>query len=338
VSVVICCHNGAQRLPQTLAHLKAQKGTHSFSWEVLFIDNASTDGSPEVARQCWSDDHPARLRVVLEPRLGSNFARERGLSEARYEIVSFIDDDNWVNENWVSTVSRTMSTQPDIGALGGLIYPICETDPPPWFEGVKHRYAIITDADAANILHVFGLCGAGLSIRKTAWEELLRGGFRSRVTGRQGTRLSGGEDSEVTFALYLAGWRLCVDRSLRMYHFMPARRLTWPYLRRLMREGYEAGVPLDAYYFVDQKPIGINNRLRQFWLWHLFANLAALARHGRKTVFSLFCLMDGDPEVLEIEHIVGKMIGLLKLRSSYKAIRREVREAPWRKRESLRSP
>lgn len=53
-----------------------------------------------------SDDHPAPLRVVLEPRLGSNLARERGLREARYELVSFIDDDNWVNENWVSTVSH----------------------------------------------------------------------------------------------------------------------------------------------------------------------------------------------------------------------------------------
>lgn len=336
--MVICCHNGAQRLPQTLAHLKAQKETRSFSWEVLLIDNASTDGSSEVTRQCWSDDQPAPLRVVCEPRLGLSFARERGFREARYEILSFVDDDNWVNENWVSTVSRTMSAQPDIGALGGLIYPICETDPPPWFEGVRDRYAIITDADAANILHVFGLCGAGLSIRKTAWEELLRGGFRSFVADRQGRKLSGGHDSEITFALYLAGWRLCVDRSLRMYHFMPARRLTWSYLRRLMREGPEAGVPLDAYYFVDQKPVGLNNRLRQFWLWHLFANLAALVRHGRKTVYSLFCLMDGDPEVLEIENIVGKMIGLLKLRSSYRAIRREVREAPWRKRESLRSP
>lgn len=48
--------------------------------------------------------------------------------------------------------------------------------------------------------------------------------------------------------------------------------------------------------------------------------------------------MEGDPEVLEIEHILGKIIGLLKLLSSYKAIRRKVREAPWRKRESLRSP
>lgn len=120
-------------------------------------------------------------------------------------------------------------------------------------------------------------------------------GFALGVTGRQGTRLSGGEDSEVTFALYLAGWRLCVDRSLRTYHFMPSRRLTWPYLRRLMREGYEAGVPLDAYYFVDQKPIGINHRLRQFWLWHFFANLAALARHGRKTVFHCFVSWKATP-------------------------------------------
>ena len=46
-------------------------------WEVLIIDNASTDGTTEVARTYWQDG-PAPIRVINEPRLGVRYARERG--------------------------------------------------------------------------------------------------------------------------------------------------------------------------------------------------------------------------------------------------------------------
>src|SRR5690348_8092021 len=70
ISVVICTYNGAERLPQTLAHLAAQEDTGTIAWEVLVVDNASTDDTAEVARRCWPADAPAPLRVVGEPRMG----------------------------------------------------------------------------------------------------------------------------------------------------------------------------------------------------------------------------------------------------------------------------
>ena len=65
VSVVICTHNGAKLLPETLAHLRKQQVSKGVRWEVLIIDNASTDDSASVARQCWGDNGPTTLRVIL---------------------------------------------------------------------------------------------------------------------------------------------------------------------------------------------------------------------------------------------------------------------------------
>jgi glycosyltransferase involved in cell wall biosynthesis len=114
VSIVICCQNSEKLLPATLSRLKKQQAG-DVKWEVLVIDNASVDQTALVARDCWGEDGPALMRVVHEPRLGSYYARERAFAEAEYELVSFIDDNNWVGPGWVVTVSECMSADPDFG-------------------------------------------------------------------------------------------------------------------------------------------------------------------------------------------------------------------------------
>src|SRR5437773_6033620 len=113
VCVVICCHNGGKRLARTLAHLADQVVPPEIAWEVIVVDNASTDGTADVAAACWSNCVP--LRIISEPRLGLTYARERGFREAKYEFISFVDDDNWVSPEWVRTVFRLMCDHPDVG-------------------------------------------------------------------------------------------------------------------------------------------------------------------------------------------------------------------------------
>src|SRR5437867_4426773 len=137
VSVVICCHNSAQRLPETLGHLARQKFEASIPWEVIVVDNASTDETPKIARNCWPAQARSILRIVPEPQPGLSHARIRGFAEAKYAIVCFIDDDNWVCPDWVQTVAKTMSLHPEVGACGGRIEAVCEIEPPPWFETYK---------------------------------------------------------------------------------------------------------------------------------------------------------------------------------------------------------
>src|SRR6266446_6836351 len=114
VSIIICSHNGAARLPATLSHLKAQESA-GVAWELLIIDNASSDGTAEVAHTFWQYA-PVPLRVINESRLGVRFARERGLAEAKYTFVGFVDDDNWVAPDWVRVAYEAISSDRLLGA------------------------------------------------------------------------------------------------------------------------------------------------------------------------------------------------------------------------------
>src|SRR5262249_17511403 len=98
VSVILCCHNSVTRLKPTLAHLAGQSGIGEREWEIVLVDNASTDQTASHAQSLWqSFGAPSELRVVSEPNLGLIHARVTGISSAGYEILTFVDDDNWIS-------------------------------------------------------------------------------------------------------------------------------------------------------------------------------------------------------------------------------------------------
>lgn len=333
VSIVICCHNSAKRLPPTLAHLASQRDCDGIPWEVIVVDNASQDETAQVALELWPKDAPAPLRVVHEPRLGLSYARQRGLTEAQYEIVSFIDDDNWVTPNWVRTVLDVMSEHPEVAACGGCNENVCEVDPPWWFEQFKSQLAIGAQGQqAGDVTETRGwLWGAGLTIRKSAWLQLINNGFHQLLVGRQSDRLTSGEDVELCFALRLAGWRLWYEPRLVLYHFIPANRLRWTYFRRLNRGFGAQTVWLDAYHFALRgRPTTLKETLERTWQWQVFKGLLSL-RLYRKTLLKVLKgeTLEGNYNLLYLERLLGRLSELLRLRGVYGKVIQKVANASW---------
>ncbi len=110
VSVVICCYNSAKLLPVTLEHLSRQKTRSYVDWEVVIVNNASTDNTSEVAAMEWKKypDCKGSLKIAYQPIPGLAAAREKGIEESKYEYIVFCDDDNWLDENFVQNVVRLM--------------------------------------------------------------------------------------------------------------------------------------------------------------------------------------------------------------------------------------
>lgn len=332
VSVILCTHNGASRLPETLSHLKEQTPPRA-PWEVLLIDNASTDNTAKVALSSWGDAR-APLRIVQESKLGLQRARERGLNEARYDFLAFVDDDNWLAPDWVQIANDVLTNDLSIGALGSICEPAFETTEPEWFRDFHSTYAILTDSDlkfdsAPEYLH-----GAGLCIRRRAWIQLLQGGFHSLLTDRVGGRLSGGGDTELTLAIRLAGWTIRVEPRLRLQHFMPAQRLRWEYLRRLQRGYGSSQALLDAYsaHNLSMK-LGLVPRLGQLWWCQAGRSLFRLIRRPEALFAALTSNAENRREVIEVEQLFGRLLGMLQLGRKYGRSRRRVRYAPWRLRQ-----
>jgi glycosyltransferase involved in cell wall biosynthesis len=295
ITVLICCHNSRTRLPAVLEHLLRQDAPAAIGWEVLVIDNASSDATSDVARSIWPDSHPVPLRVVLEPNLGLTNARNLGVAEAKYDIISFVDDDNWVGPEFVRTVHSLMQNRPEMGACGCRIEEACEVDPPGWFNAFKlglalspedETYGWIVDPDKF-------LPGAGLSVRQAAFRDILALGFTPTLSGRSGKSLLSGEDLELGAALRLAGWKLWREESVTIKHFMPAGRLTWGYMKRL-HYGFGASgfSPYEVLLFAKESPL--KQSLKTTFLWQVLfttkrgllailplAQIDSEATHGR---------------------------------------------------------
>jgi GT2 family glycosyltransferase len=297
-------------------------------WEVIVVDNASTDDTARVAQKSWPTGIAVSLHVVREPRLGVSYARERGLAEAKYEFVSFVDDDNWVFPGWVDTVAEVMSQHPEAGACGGQSEPVHEILPPPvWFEQFKAWFAVGPDLpEECDVTDSRGvLWSAGLTIRRSAWKELRSNGFHFLLPGRQGSALSAGEDDELCLALRLLGWRLWYNPRLWLRHFMPAQRLEWPHLRRRARASGEASVVIDAYYFMLRElstnrsvSSKVLDRLRAKWRCQVMLEvLKTLIRRPIASFFLPVFAFEGHTAALAAENSMGRLARLLEMRATY---------------------
>jgi hypothetical protein len=169
------------------------------------------------------------------------------------------------------------------------------------------------------------LWGAGLCIRKRAWQALTEKNFSFRLSDRKGRALSAGGDAELCYALRLAGWRLWYEPRLRMQHFLPESRLQWDYLRRVSRGFGAATAGIDAYDMaIKELPTGTTENMRRTWGWQTLATIKYLLQNPFKLLRAPLSSMEGDADVLRIESLWGRLLELLKNRRNYISNLRDV--------------
>lgn len=323
ISIVVCSFNGAERLRPTLAHLAALDVPEGTPWELVLVDNNSADGTADVTRDVWQSLTAVPLRILHEPIPGVAAARATGIRAARYDLVGLIDDDNWVDADWVKTALEVMTAHPAAGACGGFNTARYEVTPPAWLPAIASNLAVGGQGtDAGDVTDTRGvLWASGLVLRRQAWLDAHALGVEPALAGRVGASLMSGEDSEMCLRLRLAGWRLYYEPRLRLTHAIGRGRLTWHYIRRLYR-GAGACTPfLDGYYVAMRHtgPWTMADALRWSWPWQAFrAAQSALATRLRTTN------SEGASGILDVDSFLGRLGTLLQLRRAYSRRVREV--------------
>jgi glycosyltransferase involved in cell wall biosynthesis len=249
VSVIICCHNSVSRLSETLRHLSVQQHELSLNWEVIVVDNASTDSTSDYARQYWSaTGNSVTMRVIAEPKPGLSFARNTGIVNAKYEIILLCDDDNWLNYDYVQFVYDQFTNNKSIGVLGGRNIGIAQNELPYWFSDYQHFYAVgcqqLYSGEMTSRDFVFG---AGMAFRNSVYQELIKAGFRNLLTDRTGDSLMSGGDLEICYIHKIVGLKIWYDENLVLRHFMSAGRLNKSYVTRLQDGAMQSIKILQAY-------------------------------------------------------------------------------------------
>lgn len=211
ISFVIPAYNEEKRLPACLEAVDAELSRTPCEYEVVVVNNASTDRTAEVARR-----YPF-VRVVDEPRKGLTRAREAGFVATTGDIIANIDADTRLPEGWLAKVLKEFKKHDDLVALSGpyIYYDL------PLSDRVLVRLFYVGGYISHLINHylVGGgamLQGGNFIVRRTAMEAI--GGFDTTIEFY-------GEDTDVarriskmgkvkwTFALpmYASGRRLAKE-------------------------------------------------------------------------------------------------------------------------------
>jgi glycosyltransferase involved in cell wall biosynthesis len=241
-SIVIPSFNGATRLPRVLVALAAQTALDG-PFEVLVVDNASTDNTAVVVQQ---DPATLRLRnrgidvrVVAEPRQGLTLARIAGVMAARSDAVCFLDDDNIPDDDYVAN-GIAVFDQPSLGLAISKVRPRWETKPPPSIERRRHLLAVndyMGDAvrDFGATATLAPTIGAGMWIRRSAFLTAVPcSRSESLLSDRVGSRLASGGDIELGILIGMAGYHRFYFPNLRLVHEIPRRRLQTSYVCELI--------------------------------------------------------------------------------------------------------
>lgn len=237
ITVIICTYNGASLLPETLRHIALQCVRPDIPWEVIVVNNASTDDTAEVVTSEWETYQVnVPFRLLHQPLKGLTHAREMALANAQYEFVLFCDDDNWLSPDYLTLAYDLMQKHPSIGILGGYGEMVFESPPPLWAMQL-HAFASGPQAKTSGKVKHNAVYGAGCVLRTTAYTTLSKAGYKPMLTDRKGVNLSTGGDYELCYAIALAGYAIWYDERLRFKHFMPKERISLEYCIRFFKEG-----------------------------------------------------------------------------------------------------
>jgi len=288
ISVVVCTYNGKDRIEPTLNALFLQQVAQEFNWEIIVVDNASTDGTDLYCQELYkTHSFIGQFTVVQEFTPGLNHARLKGLRSAKFDWVLFCDDDNHLFPDYIQTGFTILTEYKAIGVLGGNGIPLLESSKPEWFDRYSHSFAIGAQSTVDGKIGEYPakVYGAGAFFLKEPLLHLFDKGFTCVMSDRKGTKLSSGGDVEWCYLLQLAGYEIWFDQRLTFLHWMPNTRITWSYYLELKKGITSGSARLFSYYCLLKYP-GIS--LKKFKLLFFVKFLLTAGSYFKFKLIQLF--------------------------------------------------
>lgn len=245
ITVVMCTRNRAEQLRRVLETAAAMHVPEGLVWEMLLVDNGSTDQTAAVVDE-FVDRLP--IRRVVEPTPGLSNARNCGVAEARGTYICWTDDDVVIDARWLAGYAAAFVRHPEAGFFGGPIEPVLEGEPPQWF---RENYGLLSHMLAERNLgsDVFRLgsrddtmpFGANYAVRT----ELQRRHLYDPNLGVAPHQRRLGEESKSILAIAADGAIGFWVPEARVRHMIPTSRQTEEYVRVYQKSAGESWAYLE---------------------------------------------------------------------------------------------
>ncbi len=259
VTVTIQTYNHADSLKRTLESLGELHCPAGSDYEILVVDNNSTDHTAGVVSECQTV-LGARLRGVFESRQGLSHARNRAIAEARGELICFIDDDVIVDPGWLAGHINAYHADARTVAVGGrvLLHWPDGWVRPAWLTSDLEGFLGRVDLKADESIMRFPRYpfGCNMSVRRDIAQQV--GGF-CPLLGRTKANLMSNEEKLFFYEVHLRNGQVAYAPEALVHHAVSPSRLS---KRFFLRRAYAQGGS-DIIFFNLMKPGG------RTFMWHL---------------------------------------------------------------------
>lgn len=227
ISIVICTYNRQKFIGECLACL-ARQTLAIAKWEAIIIDNNSTDNTASIVKEFIATNPSLPFRYVFEERKGLSFARNRGIQEAKSQIITFIDDDAEAVPEFAETILAFMESHPEAAGAGGRVLPkYSESPEPKWMN--KYLAGFIGLVDHGEPARLFEgkmkyPIGCNMTYRKDVMLEA--GGFNNQLTFR-------GDDKHIFYNVSALNPKVYYLPKALVYHNIDASRLEFSNFKKL---------------------------------------------------------------------------------------------------------
>ena len=230
ISVVVCTYKRVDFLVKCLAALAGQDFSKN-DYEIVIVNNNSPDNTDEVCRDFIKSNPSLHIQYYIETQQGLSYARNRGISLSKGEIIIFLDDDAIARPDYLQKMNTFFESYPQAVACGGRIYPLFESKRPKWMS--KYLLSLTSSIDMGDEVKTFSHkkypIGANMAFRKFVFEKF---GMFDVNLGRRGDNLEGAEEKAIFYNLYRDKMPAYYVPDAIVDHAVPEKRLTYDFFKR----------------------------------------------------------------------------------------------------------
>ncbi len=230
ITVAICTYNRERYLNQLFDSILAQT-LDKIYFEIVLVNNNSPGNTKELFSNFCRQNQDIQTIYSEETKQGLSHARNNAIVHASATLITFLDDDAFIDKQYLENCVRAFSQNEKLDAVGGKILLHYESSIPNWEN--KYLNSLLGYFNLGDLPFIFSKKnyprGSNMTFKVDLFDNV--GDFNTSL-GRTDNSMIGGEEKELFDRIYKANLKVLYDPEIIVHHCVPVERTTTTFIRR----------------------------------------------------------------------------------------------------------